>query len=205
MKAYTTFPAGFFLVFPHRILALIFLVFSCACATNKPAPQKPTIVQIEPASGPTYGGYPLFIIGHGFDSKAQVTIGGKAVDDISLGQLFLVRVPAGSAGKADVVITNPDKKRAVLKEGFVYNLYPSINSVQPGEGSSAGGTEVIIRGAGFVKGVLVRFGGHNADVKSGRRDLITVISPPHSPGAVNVVVTNPGGFSFILEDIFTYR
>jgi hypothetical protein len=179
-------------------------MFFCACAIS-PKPLKPEILQIEPSSGPTYGNYPLFIIGNGFDPKARITVGGRSIDDISMGQLFLVKVPPGSVGAADVVVTNPDNKRAVLKGGFVYQVYPVIKSIQPAEGNAAGGAIVFIRGDGFDEGIVVRFGRQKAEVRTVTKEVIQVIAPPHPTGAVDVVVANPGGFSFVREEAFYYR
>lgn len=193
-----------FYFFRMRVFTLFFFLFFLGCAAT-PSPQKLEILQIEPSSGPTNGNYPLFIIGHGFDSKAQITIGDKPVSDIRMGQLFLVKVPPGTPGKADVVVINPDNQRAELKNGFTYQVYPTIKSISPEEGSSNGETLVTIIGNGFQKDSIVLFDGQPAKVQVAREKEIQVLTPPHSPGKTNVVVTNPGGFSFMLEEAFHYR
>lgn len=194
---------GFF-AFSRGILPLLFLLFFSACTTQSKN-IKPEIIQIEPSSGPTYGGYSLFIIGNGFDSKAEVTIGGHVVDDISIGQIFLVKVPQGFAGAADVKVVNPDKRQAILKGGFNYEIYPTITEIRPAEGDSAGGGRVVIVGDGFDKGATVRFGDKGAEVKIIRKNEIEVLSPPHLPGNADIVVTNPGGFSFMFKEAFSYH
>jgi hypothetical protein len=193
-----------FLFFLMRVFTLFSLLFICGCAVT-PQLQKLEILQIEPSSGPTHGNYPLFIIGHGFDPKAEVKIGNKPVSDISIGQLFLVKVPQGSPGEADVVVINPDNQRAVLKNGFTYQIYPTIKSISPEEGSSNGGTLVTIRGSGFQEDSIVLFDGQQAKVQTAKEKEIQVLSPPHPSGTANVVVTNPGGFSFVLDEAFRYR
>ena len=186
-----------------RVFAVFLLAFFCACATSQ-KPLKPEIIKIEPTSGPTYGKYSLFIIGNGFDPEAEITIGGQPVEDVKLGQLFFVTVPPGSAGPADVVVTNSDKRRAVLENGFIYQVYPVIRTIKPVEGNSDGGTLVTIRGDGFNEGSVVRFGKLEAEVKLIRGAAIQVLSPAHPAGVVDVTVINPGGFSFIQEKAFTY-
>lgn len=187
----------------NRVFAIFLLAFFCACATPSKA-LKPEIIKIEPTSGPTYGNYSLFIIGNGFDPKSEITIGGQPVKDVKLGQLFFVTVPPGSAGPADVVITNPDNRRAVLREGFTYQEYPVIKAIKPAEGNTDGGTLVTIRGNGFNEGAVVRFGKLEVEIKLLRKGAIQVLSPTHPAGVVDVTVINPGGFSFILEDAFKY-
>jgi hypothetical protein len=187
-----------------KVFTLFSLLFFCGCAVT-PRPQKLQILQIEPSSGPTQGNYPLFIIGHGFDPKAKITIGNQPVTDVSIGQLLLVKVPSGTAGEADVVVTNPDNQRAVLKKGFTYQVYPTIERITPVEGGAQGGTLVTILGSGFQQDSIVMFDRQQAKVKTARKDMIQVFSPPHPSGKVNVVVTNPGGFSFGLDEGFHYR
>lgn len=193
-----------FLFFLMRVFTLFSLLFFCGCVVT-PRPQKLEILQIEPSSGPTQGNYPLFIIGHGFDPKAKITIGNQPVTDVSIGQLLLVKVPPGSAGEADVVVVNPDNQRAVVKKGFTYQVYPTIERITPEEGSSQGGTLVTILGSGFQEDSIVLFDKQQAKVKTARKGMIQVFSPPHPSGMVNVVVTNPGGFSFGLDEGFHYR
>ncbi len=188
----------------NRVFAVFLLALFCACAPTTAKPLKPVIIQVEPSSGPTYGNYPLFIIGNGFDTKAKITIGGKQIEDVSIGQLFFVKVPPGSAGSADVVVTNPDNRQAVLKEGFTYQEYPVIKAIKPAEGNSDGGTLVTIRGEGFNEGVIVRFGKLKTEIKLAREGAIQVLTPTHPAGVVDVTVTNPGGFSFIQEGAFKY-
>ncbi len=186
-----------------RVFAVFLLAFFCACVPAA-KPLKPIIIRVEPSSGPTYGNYSLFIIGNGFDPKAKITIGGQPVKDVRLGQLFFVTVPPGTAGSADVVVTNPDNRQAVLRKGFTYQEYPVIKAIKPAEGNSDGGTLVTIRGNGFNEGAIVQFGKLEAEVKLVRKGAIQVLSPTHPAGVVDVAVINPGGFSFIQEKAFKY-
>jgi IPT/TIG domain/Abnormal spindle-like microcephaly-assoc'd, ASPM-SPD-2-Hydin/Fibronectin type III domain len=82
---------------------------------------------------------------------------------------------------------------------------PTVASVSPNSGTTAGGTAVTITGANFVTGATVTFGSAAATsvvVVSGTQ--ITATTPAGSAGAVLVTVSNPGGQSGALAGGFTY-
>ncbi|MDQ2915091.1 MAG: IPT/TIG domain-containing protein, partial [Chloroflexota bacterium] len=71
----------------------------------------------------------------------------------------------------------------------------TITSLTPAQGTSAGGTSVVIAGSGFICTPAfpsVSFGGTNAAVLSCGGTSVTATSPVHAPGAVTVTVTNSG-------------
>lgn len=101
-------------------------------------------------------------------------------------------------------------KGSVLSEyepfRFVAAPAPSIVSVTPQVGSAAGGTPISILGAGFQTGAAVTIGGAPlGDVVVQSSGLITGVTPPGSPGAAHVVVTNPDGQSATLLSGFSYN
>lgn len=68
---------------------------------------------------------------------------------------------------------------------------PTISTILPGGGVTAGGTLVTITGTNFRVGASVRIGGNAATsvvVASG--GLITAVAPAHAAGLTNVTVTN---------------
>jgi hypothetical protein len=82
---------------------------------------------------------------------------------------------------------------------------PTITAISPASGSTNGGTAVTITGTNFAAGDSVTFGGTaatNVIVVSGTS--ITATTPPHSAGAVNVVVTDSSGQSGTLTNGYTY-
>jgi acid phosphatase len=88
---------------------------------------------------------------------------------------------------------------------FIETEAPDVDSVSPDNGTTNGGTTVTISGNHFSAGATVSFGGAaaaNITVSSGT--TITAVTPPHSPGLVNVVVTNSSGQSGILAGGYTY-
>jgi IPT/TIG domain/Putative Ig domain len=75
---------------------------------------------------------------------------------------------------------------------------PTVGSVSPNSGSTAGGTSVTISGTNFQAGASVVFGGvaaSSATVSSATR--IQAVTPAHAAGPVDVVVRNPDGQSSI--------
>jgi hypothetical protein len=83
---------------------------------------------------------------------------------------------------------------------------PAVQSITPNAGSTAGGTEVTIRGLRFGAGATVTLGGRLAtDVNVQSSESLTARTPAGaSAGAVDVVVS-VGGRSGSLPGGFTYR
>src|SRR5205085_3895571 len=76
------------------------------------------------------------------------------------------------------------------------NPAPSVSSIAPSSGPTAGGTSVTITGANFVSGATVQIGGAAAtSVVFSNSTTITATTPAHAAGAVDVAVTNPDGQS----------
>ncbi len=82
---------------------------------------------------------------------------------------------------------------------------PTVSSVSPNSGSTAGGTAVTITGTNFVAGATVTFGGTAAtNVVVVNSTSITATTPAGSAGAATVTVTNPSGQAGSLANGFTY-
>lgn len=82
---------------------------------------------------------------------------------------------------------------------------PTITSMFPVTGSTAGGTTVIITGANFGSGATVTFGGTAAtNVNVTSSTSITATTPAHAAGAVDVKVTNTDNQSVTALGAFTY-
>lgn len=67
---------------------------------------------------------------------------------------------------------------------------PSIGSLDPKSGSIGGGTVVTITGRNFSDSTGVKFGGIPALHNRQSEDALIAVTPPHSPGFVDVEVTN---------------
>ena len=167
----------------------------------------PTVCQTSPASGPPAGGTPVTITGAGFANGATVKFGGSSATLVVVGvggTTITTITPAHSSGPVDVVVTNPDEQSGTYSSGFTYNEPPVVDSVVPSSGLSSGGTSATITGSGFTAGATVAFGGSFAwsGVVSGSQ--INAITPAHTAGPVDVVVTNPDGQSDSDAGAFTY-
>lgn len=85
----------------------------------------------------------------------------------------------------------------------VTNPAPTISSISPNSGSTAGGTVVTINGTGF-SGSSVKFGGTAATNVSVTATAITATTPAHAAGKVDVVVTNGDNQTATLAQGYTY-
>lgn len=80
----------------------------------------------------------------------------------------------------------------------------TIDTVSPSSGPSSGGTGVMLTGSGFTGATNLTFGGTaatNLNVVSSTS--VTAVTPAHATGAVDVVITTPGG-SATKTNGFTY-
>ncbi|TKT69907.1 IPT/TIG domain-containing protein, partial [Aquamicrobium sp. LC103] len=81
---------------------------------------------------------------------------------------------------------------------------PTITSVVPDQGPEAGGTTVIITGTDLTGATSATFGGTPATSYTVDSDTqITATTPPGTAGAVDAVVTTPGGSATLVRG-FTY-
>jgi hypothetical protein len=113
--------------------------------------------------------------------------------------------PARAAGTLDVTVTNPGGQSATLANGFTFATAPTVTSVTPNTGTTAGGTSVTIAGSGFVAGATLSFGGSAATgVTVTNAASITATTPARGAGMVNVIVTNPDGQAGTLANGFTF-
>ena len=167
----------------------------------------PTLTRVDPDNDMVAGGTTVRIIGENFQDGATVTIGGTAANVIFISPTELaIEVPAGTAGSADVVVTNPDGKSSTLVGGFTYiEPPPTLTRVEPDEDMVTGGATVKIVGANFQDGATVTIDGNAAsDVIFVSPTELTVEAPAGTAGNVDVVVTNPDGKSDTLAGGFTY-
>ena len=167
----------------------------------------PTISNITPEGGGTSGGTTVSITGTGFVAVPSVTFGGVAATGVSFSgsTSITATTPAHGAGAVDLVVTNPDGQSVTYGGAFNYYDPPTVTSVNPDEGSSAGGSSVTITGSAFLAGATVSFGGTAASgVNVVSATSIIATTPAHAAGTVDIVVTNPDGQDGTLAAAFTY-
>jgi hypothetical protein len=170
----------------------------------------PTITSISPVSGTIAGGTSVSIAGTGFQSGATVSFGGTPATAVTFVSSVSITAttPAHAAGAVNVIVANPDSQSATSTNGYTYasgNPAPTVSSISPTFGTTAGGTGVSITGAGFLAGATVSFGGMAATgVTVVNSTTITATTPAHAIGAVNVVVTNTDAKTGTLTNGYTY-
>ncbi len=167
----------------------------------------PVIRSITPNTNTILGGASATLNGANFLNGATVTIGGTVATNVvfkSTTQLT-IRIPKGTAGPADVVVTNPDGKSVTLPGSFTYtHLAPIITSITPNTDTILGGTSVTLNGANFLNGATVTFGGQDATDVVVSSTKISAKVPSGKVGTVGVTITNPDGQSATLPGSFTF-
>ena len=152
----------------------------------------PTISSVVPNSGPAAGGTSVVITGTNFTGATAFTFGGTAATcTVDLDTQITCTSPSHAAGAVDVVVTTLGGT-ATSVGGFTYIPAPTISSIVPNSGPTAGGTSVVLTGTNFTGGT-VTFDGTTATCTVDSDMQITCDSPAHVAGAVDVVVTTLGG------------
>ncbi|MGK8522676.1 IPT/TIG domain-containing protein [Nocardia asteroides] len=140
----------------------------------------PTITSISPTSGPTTGGNSVTITGTGFTGPTTVRFGNTATTFTMNSPTQITAIaPAGSPGTVQVTVTTAAGTSNGLP--YTYLAVPSLSSVSPSQGSTAGGTTVTLTGSGLTGVTSVNFGATPAASFTVNSDnQITAVSPPGS-------------------------
>ncbi len=166
----------------------------------------PTVTAVKPAVGSVLGGQSVTVSGTGFTNQTRVSIGGTALGNIRVLSATSLQgnTPAGTAGPQDVGVVT-EGGSATLTQGFEYAPYPTLVSITPSTGSTAGGTQVTLTGSGFVTGTTAAIDGRSlTQVQLKDRSTLVGIVPTGTVGVKSVRVTNPSGSAY-LTDAFTYE
>jgi hypothetical protein len=123
------------------------------------------------------------------------------------GTQLKVTAPAHAAGTVSVFAKTPAGTSAA-NTGDLYAFgAPTVSSVSPSAGSTAGGKTVTINGTGFVPGATVKFGSGGALLPTTfvSTTRLTVTAPAHAAGTVNVLVRTAAGTSTANNsDLYTF-
>ena len=163
------------------------------------------ISKVEPGEGPTTGGTAITIHGTGLAGKTSVLVGGKLAIGVQiLGDDQVIAVtPPGTFGPATVHVVN-ERGAGLQKKGFFYTMAPTVESVEPAAGPSAGGTQAIVHGHGFTKDSKVTIGSAEASVTQFNSEAsLSILTPPGDLGPATVTVTTKYG-SGVLPDGYVY-
>lgn len=169
----------------------------------------PVVTSLTPTSGPVAGGTVVTVSGTGFTGATSVTFGGTFGTSLTVSNdaTLTVTTPAHAAGQVDVLVTTPAGTSAVATGAkFTYGAGPTITGVSPTSGGPAGGTVVTITGSGLTGATSVTFGGAAGTSLTVASDTsLTVTTPAHAAGQVDVIVTTPTGTSTTSATaVFTY-
>ncbi len=177
----------------------------------------PAINAVNPPNGPIAGGTVVDITGSGFFGTIIVKLGtsftsatAATVQSVSAdGTTIRILTPPGtSAGPTNVFVSSSTNGQIVRTNGFTYNSPPQATGVVPNNGLLAGGTPVVINGAGFFGTVTATFGGVPATVLSVDTlgNTISAVTPAGAAaGPVDVVVNASAGGSTTLTGGYTYN
>jgi IPT/TIG domain len=172
------------------------------------ADEGPSVAAIEPHYGPEAGGTEVTIAGTHFNEAESVEFGAsKATSFEVLSETEIKAVSPSGAGTVAVTVTTPQGTSAIgPQDQLTYVPAPTVTKVEPSSGTETGGAAVTISGEHLGGASEVRFGGTLAsDLEVTSATELTVKSPPHVAGQVNVTVTTPGGSSATgPADAFTY-
>ncbi|GAB2769400.1 IPT/TIG domain-containing protein [Streptomyces bullii] len=156
------------------------------------------------SSGPLAGGNAITITGTGLSTATSVDFGGvTATPTVNSDSSLSVTVPAGAAaGPVSVSVTTAGGTNNGLSYTYVDN--PTIGTISPTSGPTSGGTAVTITGTNLDSTDSVTFDGVAAPFSVINATTLSVVTPPGTAGAADVVVTNPsgsdtavGGFSYV--------
>jgi hypothetical protein len=173
-------------------------------------PSAPVVTGISlPSQAPLTGGTVVTITGLSLTEANQVTFGTAPAADFKVVSPteITATAPAGAAGVVDIHVTNPyGTSAASSADQFTYvdAAPPVLTGLSPAIGATNGGDAVALQGSGLIAGGEVLFGGVPAPIwyLSGQPYVIT---PPGTPGTVEVQVITPYGASLPSSfDDFTY-
>ncbi len=167
----------------------------------------PTLDNINPTNGSTLGGTTVTLTGTQFDSSATVTFGSKSATQVNLINATTLEAVTADywVDVVDVTVTVQGNRNAMLPDAFTYSAPPGLYGVDPASGPLAGGTFCTLTGSNFQTGATVSFDGVAAtNVSVTAIDTITLNTPAHAAGLVDVVVQNPDTQTDTLTNGFNY-
>ncbi len=158
---------------------------------------QPSLTQLAPRAGPTRGGTTVAITGRDLSGATSVRFGSTSAASFQVTSPTTITAvsPGRPVGPVNITVTTAGGS-ATLDDAFTYVPAPRLSSVEPGSGPLVP-TPVTLVGAALTADAQVTFGGAPATVLSASPDgtELTVNTPAHAAGFVNVIVTTVGGSS----------
>ena len=128
---------------------------------QRTAPSPPSVSKLSPKKGLPSGGTEVTITGAGFATATAVHFGANSASfKVNTSISITAKAPAGTNGTADVTVTSPSGTSAIVSADHFKYGNPTVTSVSPSSGSTAGGGTVTVTGSGFAlgSGTTFKFG-----------------------------------------------
>jgi len=174
----------------------------------------PTVAILSQTAGPLGGGTLVTITGANLKSITSISFGTVAASLSSLvynaNGSVTIASPAHAAAPVDVTVVTPGGTSTLSSaDQFTYMAAPTITGVStPGAGPLSGGTSLTVSGANLKSISEIDFGSVLADLSGlvyNANGTITLTTPAHAPGTVDIRVVTPGGTSAISSaDHYTF-
>ena len=153
----------------------------------------PAVARLSARKGPAAGGTTVQITGTGLAGVTGVKFGAVAAAfEVHSSTSITATSPPESTGAVEVILYTPDgQSGASRKARFTYER-PTIVSLAPASGPTTGGTEVIVRGSGFVpgtSGTTFRFGKGTAAMVDCASTSECEVTAPAASKATKAVVS----------------
>lgn len=155
----------------------------------------PSVLGVQPATGPVGGGTSVLVYGQGFLGASAVTFGGTPASQFTVVNDTLIDAvaPPHAAGPVQLWVTTVGGSSIA---GYTYTYpQPTVSGFTPASGAATGGTAVTITGTGFTGALGVRFGGVLATGLTVQGDTQLAATTPAGTAGSNAIVTviTPGG------------
>lgn len=172
----------------------------------------PTVSTLSVNNGPSSGGTSVTITGTGILAGATASFGGTNCTSINVTPptTLTCLTPSHATGLVNVVVTNADNQTGTLVSSFTFQGTPSITSVSPSGGNTAGSTLITISGDQFYAGATVTIdptgtAASCTGVTVVNINTITCTTSAHTAGTFTVRVVNADSQTGNLVNGFTYR
>jgi hypothetical protein len=147
----------------------------------------------------------------GYSPTGTITFadGGTSLGSVTVsGGVASLTTSALTAGSHTITAAySGDTNNSALTSGSVAvavaSISPAVASLSPSGGTAQGGTSITISGSNLSGATSVTFGGSAAKISANTASTITVVSPLHAPGAVDIVIAVAMG-TITLKSGFTY-
>ena len=171
-----------------------------------------SVTRIHPSRGPLKGDSKVRILGRGFASESQVSLGGVACNEVSVdSQHTEMTCTTGAIPEpqlADLVVTHPVQGTFHLPKAFQYVENPYIIGIEPNLGSTD--TWVVIQGANFhTRNLSVTIGGvpcqiDNAEEQITKSSILCTLGETNQLGPAEIQITFGDGTVSRMADGFTF-